>query len=161
MLQQQSLSTSEELAAGIGHDLGNVMAALKLRVEAMALQRHDAAAFEAHVQAIGRMAELGNTLVGKLKATGGSPGALPVSVALDEVVEAAVELVERARPATRSRPRTSIVVRMAGLPRIRARPEELQRVFVNLLLNATDAMPRGGTVTVQGRLTPRAIVVSV
>jgi len=39
------------------------------------------------------------------------------------------------------------------LPRIEGNPRDVQQVFLNLLLNAIQAMPDGGTVSVQGRLT--------
>src|SRR5438309_1367700 len=35
-----------------------------------------------------------------------------------------------------------------GLPRIRASADQLKQVLLNLLLNAADSMPRGGTITV-------------
>jgi PAS domain S-box-containing protein len=35
-----------------------------------------------------------------------------------------------------------------ALPRIRASADQLKQVFLNLLLNAADSMPRGGTITV-------------
>jgi len=38
------------------------------------------------------------------------------------------------------------------LPRIEANPQELQQVFLNLLNNAADAMPDGGTIQVKTRL---------
>jgi signal transduction histidine kinase len=35
-----------------------------------------------------------------------------------------------------------------GLPRIRASADQLKQVFLNLVLNAADSMPKGGTITV-------------
>src|SRR5439155_21041055 len=35
-----------------------------------------------------------------------------------------------------------------GLPRIRASADQLKQVLLNLLLNAADSMPKGGTITV-------------
>jgi two-component system NtrC family sensor kinase len=38
-----------------------------------------------------------------------------------------------------------------SLPLIEGHPSQLQQVFTNLILNAIQAMPEGGTLTVQGR----------
>ena len=42
----------------------------------------------------------------------------------------------------------------SDLPRIQADPSQLLQVFVNLLNNAADAMPRGGTITLETRRIP-------
>ena len=39
----------------------------------------------------------------------------------------------------------------AGLPPVHANPNELQQVFLNLLINAADAMPEGGRITTRTR----------
>jgi CheY-like chemotaxis protein len=39
----------------------------------------------------------------------------------------------------------------AGLPRVKADPGQIEMVILNLLLNARDAMPRGGTITLSTR----------
>jgi len=54
----------------------------------------------------------------------------------------------------------------AGLPRINADPQQLEQVLVNLYLNAIDAMPNGGKLSVQAKVestagNPPTVVISV
>jgi signal transduction histidine kinase len=47
------------------------------------------------------------------------------------------------------------------LPRIDGSPRDLQQVFLNLFLNAIQAMPEGGTLTVRGRTAGESVEVEV
>jgi signal transduction histidine kinase len=47
------------------------------------------------------------------------------------------------------------------VPRLRASPDQLQQVFVNLFNNARDAMPEGGTITVRTTAHPGEVVAEV
>ncbi len=47
------------------------------------------------------------------------------------------------------------------IPRIRGNPNELQQVFLNLLLNAIQAMPRGGKITLQTKFLPHKSAVRI
>src|SRR6185369_618945 len=48
-----------------------------------------------------------------------------------------------------------------NLPRVHADPEQMTRVLRNLILNAIDAMPEGGTLTVRTAALPVGVLVEV
>jgi signal transduction histidine kinase len=60
-----------------------------------------------------------------------------------------------ARPELRHR--ITLIVDADGLPPIRCYPAELNQVFLNLIVNAAQAMPEQGTLTIRGRDTGTAI----
>ena len=49
----------------------------------------------------------------------------------------------------------------ADLPRIQGIPDKLRQVFLNLLLNAKDAMPSGGRIRIRGALDGPSVVLTV
>jgi len=78
---------------------------------------------------------------------------------LDRVVAQAAALVES--DFRESTPPVEVRLALPDLPAVRGSAAELSLLFVNLLRNARDAMPEGGTVSVTARRTDRAVVVSV
>lgn len=154
LVRQEPLRTMGELAAGVGHDLTNVFTALKLRSALIAKTTPTTSVLLRHVDAIARAAEQGSALASKLLSMARPASGRPASVDLRQTVHAAIELAQTAlrnRPGGRIVP-LRIVVQLPRLPKVLGRPEDIQRVFVNLLLNARDAMVDGGTVTVRGRV---------
>jgi PAS domain S-box-containing protein len=71
------------------------------------------------------------------------------STSITDVVEKTLQLVENRL----YKQKIMLQKRLApDLPRIHADPQQLEQVLVNLYLNAIDAMPEGGTLTVEPKL---------
>src|SRR5207237_1437606 len=72
------------------------------------------------------------------------------------ILLATLELCE----ADLKRARVTVEKKLAkGLPAISANPSELQQVFLNLISNAIQAMPRGGTITLESRSHNNAVTI--
>ena len=160
IVQRERLSALGQLAGGIVHDLGNTVAALRARLELAAIG-----------DAAGARRQLGHMLaaVDSMRATldrlqrfsaQGAVGAAPVD--LVAVIETAVDMMTPALGGgTRRR---AIEVKLAlprKLPGVRGHAADLQSVFINLLLNARDAMPEGGTVLIAARAARGRVTVTV
>lgn len=150
--QAAKLASVGELAASIAHELNNPLATVRLRAES-ALARTPAddprrRALEVIDQESKRMGELVANL---LQFARRGPEQIS-TVDLRHELAAAVELVHH-----HLRKRQIAVVQELGpdAPAIYADRQKLRQVFLNLLTNASDAMPRGGTLTL--RVAPAAL----
>jgi PAS domain S-box-containing protein len=149
--QAQKMEAVGRLAGGIAHDFNNLLTVVLGNLE---LVRTGAAGAEADdllaatERAARQAAELTKQMLGFARR---QP---PRTVALDlnAVAREAVGLLRRTID-----PR--VVIRVAAAPDLRpaaADPVQVQQVLMNLCLNARDAMPGGGTLTVETGNAPAA-----
>jgi PAS domain S-box-containing protein len=140
------LATLGELAASIAHELNNPLAIVSLRVESLLAQtpaddpkRH---ALEVIEQEVERM---GNLVANLLQFS--RRGQHQVSTV--DVREELAKTLELVHYHLRHR-RIAVVQEIAPqVPYIHADRQQLRQVFLNLLTNASDAMPEGGTLTLR------------
>jgi len=143
----ETLAALGTLSAGIAHEINNPIGILSSRLELMLEGRRnlspelreDLQMLHRNVERVGRITR---TL---LSAARQSPmERRPVD--LNTVVEESLMLVGRQM----SKDRIQIVTALdPNLPKIRGEPHTLQQVLMNLLVNARDAMPDGGTVRIE------------
>jgi PAS domain S-box-containing protein len=164
LLNQERLTAVGELASGIAHDLNNSLNALRLRVELMCadstlLPRHNDS-----LQLISRIVGDAGSTIGRLQDFARRRHDRPVeSVDLNAIIRQSVEIAKSTLEEKNSLLGRSIQVdlELPGLPLVVGEPVELRQIFLNLLLNAQDAMPAGGTIRVTGRREREAVVVWV
>ncbi len=151
-----------ELAIGVAHDLGNLVAALRTRVAMLAGNL----AVVSETEALQKIVEAQSGLVQKLQAVAHPRAAAAVRLnLLDEVVRPAIQLVETSLRigSLAVGGRISIRVDSEGMERlvVWAPRDELVNVLINLFFNARDAMPDGGTITVSAASAPWGVRVRV
>jgi len=159
MLHRERLRVLGELAAAIAHDLGNTLRGASFQ---LAILGDDAAPHEKRaeaVQAVGQRVELASEAIARLHDFAQTGSLRTAAVRLDRVVAQAAALVEIDFQAAAAP--VSIRVSVPELPPVRGSAAELSLLFVNLLRNARDAMPEGGTVTIAARRKNDSLVVTV
>jgi signal transduction histidine kinase len=142
--QSQKLEAVGQLAGGVAHDINNMLTVILGHAE---LLRHKLGPHDArlhHVEATEKAAARSRGIVAQLLAF--SRKTVPNPVVLDLEPHLA-ELARTLAPLIGEQ----ILLRVTcqpGLWKIRFDPSQLDQIVMNLVLNARDAMPGGGTVTI-------------
>jgi PAS domain S-box-containing protein len=164
LLNQERLKAVGELASGIAHDLNNSLNALRLRVELLCgdsalLSRHSEA-----LQLIARIVRDAAATIGRLQDFARRGYERPLqNVDLKAIISHSVEIAKSTLEERNFLLGRSIRVEFVipALPLIAGEPAELSQIFLNLLLNAQDAMPVGGTIRITAHAQDDKIIVSV
>ena len=146
LTQTEKLTSLGLLAAGVAHEVNTPLAVISNYIQMLAKQmpegdpRHTI--IDKIVKQTFRASEIVNNLL-NFSRTG--PGEL-ADVDLNRVVEETLSLV--AHPLKASQ--IQVVKQLTeGIPPVRGSANKLQQVFLNLFLNARDAMPSGGMLEVR------------
>ncbi len=146
LLRAQKMEAIGTLAGGIAHDFNNILTAVLGYAEILkdAIGKENERLNKA-VTVIENSAKKGAELASKiLNITRKEKLELKV-VDLNSIVQDAVELINRSIP-------KEIEVRVflaEDLPPVKADPSQLHQVIMNLAINARDAMPDGGVLTIK------------
>ena len=154
LVQAERVAAWRELARRLAHELKNPLFPLQITVENLLRAREQKPGeFEEVFRESARtlLDEISNlrAIVGRFSDFAKMPPPQPQPVHLNEVVRGAARLFEAQLQATGS---PSIAVRLElaeKLAVIPADPDLLHRAVQNLILNALDAMPAGGTLTLR------------
>jgi two-component system cell cycle sensor histidine kinase/response regulator CckA len=152
LLQAQKLESIGRLAGGIAHDFNNVLFAIKgyaeLLAEDLSPERRDRLDPEDSLQSVKAITDAATraaSLTAQLLAFSRRQVVRPEVLELNDAIESVEPLLRRligahVRLVVRPGPRTG---------RIRADHGQLDQILVNLVINARDAMPDGGTITIE------------
>ena len=156
LAQAQRLEAIGQLAGGVAHDFNNVLGAilmyanvLEKAVGSLPTGSPDASTcrdkMARDVAKIGEAAQRGAALVNELLILGRREVVNPEIIDLNELVG---ELQDLARDTLGERIR--LHARLApGARKVTAERNGVERVLMNLVINARDAMPEGGTLTIE------------
>jgi signal transduction histidine kinase len=147
--QSQKMEAIGQLTGGVAHDFNNLLMVIQGNLEALRRRAEGDADTERYIGRALRSVEQGSTLTGQLLAFARQQPLQPVAFDLNERVSALVDLL----PGT-LRPGLPVDIELALAPdlwRAQADPHHLENALLNLVINARDAMPAGGTLCISTR----------
>jgi two-component system, cell cycle sensor histidine kinase and response regulator CckA len=152
LLQAQKLESIGRLAGGIAHDFNNMLFAISGYAELLAqdLASTDPGQLDSErllmsVEGISQAAERATVLTAQLLAFGRQQ---PISVTVLDVNAAVASIEPMVRQLIGKEMRLILNLDPAA-GRVCADVGQIEQILVNLVVNARDAMPAGGTVTIQ------------
>lgn len=143
--RSQKLQAVGQLVGGIAHDFNNFLTAIKIYNELLAASLGSNVPAQQLLQEIKSATERSASLTRRLLAFGGKPASPPQMLCLNEVVTNSQRLLCRVLG-------DDICLTAALEPRLEkvmADPEQLERVLLNLVVNARQAMPHGGKIAIE------------
>lgn len=154
LVQAERVAAWRELARRLAHELKNPLFPLQITIENLqrarecAPEQFDEVFRESTAMLLAELANL-NAIIGRFSNFAKMPQPQFESVRLGEIIGRELKLFS-AQFRAEGRPQiTSESFLAPDLGTIRADPEQVARVLQNLMLNAADAMPAGGKLTVR------------
>jgi len=145
----QQLEALGQLTGGVAHEFRNELTVILANAELAQLDAEPEGPQRSALEEIRAAASRGTALTRELLAFGRRQALQPVVLDLDEIV---VRSASALGPVLGRQ--CEIAVTGTGVPKlVRADPTALQQALLNLMLNARDAMPEGGRVTLRADIT--------
>jgi len=142
MEQAQRMAAFGVLAGGLVHDFNNILSVLSGNI-ALAQNDEDVQQIRARLQQMAVALDKGAALVARLMQYSHKEGTQLRPVQINEAVNAVLELT---RPLLKDQVRVKTKL-SRRLPAVQAYSSQLEQMLLNLILNALDAMPEGGELT--------------
>jgi PAS domain S-box-containing protein len=164
VLHAEKLRAVGEMAAGIAHNFNNVLTTILTRAQLLTQQKTDTVTVHRGLTLIEQAASDGAALVQRLQRLArGSAATENTALDLNVLVQ---EVVDTTQPLWHDHTRregrpVEVHLTLTPLPHVFGRSTELREVLTNLLLNAIEAMPKGGEITFRTWVESNAVYVAV
>src|SRR5690606_37586027 len=141
----QKMDAIGQLAGGVAHDFNNLMLAILANTELALGEDGASAEVEEHLKEIQAAGERAAALTKQLLAFSRRQPLRPQIVDLNQLIHGLMKMLTRLLPENIS------FEHLAGheLASVSVDPSQLEQVVVNLCVNARDAMPNGGRLTLE------------
>ena len=148
--ESQGLEVLGRVVGSVAHDFNNLITGVLLYSDLLSKELPSESRLQRHVQGIRRAGENGAVLIQQLltvaRPQSSDTELLSINVVIDEMHDLLARLVGE---------NIEIIIgKEPNLGRIEISCAQMQRVLMNLVLNAKDAMPEGGRITLRTHAVP-------
>ncbi|MEC4685524.1 MAG: ATP-binding protein [Nitrospirota bacterium] len=148
LLHSQKMESIGTLAGGIAHDFNNILTAILGYADLILLSDKLLPEIANKVRVIETSARQASQMVSKLLSFARKGSVESVPFAINSVIEDTMSMVSRLVP-------RDIVLRKEldkSIPPVEGDVSQIEQVLMNLIINAKDAMPDGGEITIATKL---------
>jgi signal transduction histidine kinase len=156
MVQAAKLAAIGELAAGIAHEIKNPLQVLMLHLDLVQAGRPLPNWVEMFSKQLKRLSEITLRLMNFSRNASEEVAAQPIDV--NKAIDDIVMIVQHEFQGNGIEMQMNLA---QDLPAVAGNANSLQQVFLNLLINARDAMPKGGSIGVTSSLTGFHVCVKI
>lgn len=143
--QSQKIEAVGRLAGGIAHDFNNLLTVIIGYCELMAIKVGEKNPLWEDVQEINKAADRAAALTRQLLAFSRRQVLQPKVVEIDTLVPEMDKMLRRLI----GEDINLVAILGAGVGKVKVDPGQIEQVIVNLVINSRDAMPDGGTITIE------------
>jgi signal transduction histidine kinase/ActR/RegA family two-component response regulator len=142
--QAQKMEAVGRLAGGVAHDFNNLLTVISGYCSMALAKKDEVRPIQKNIEEILRASERAASLTNQLLAFSRKQVLQPRVLQLNEVVRGMDRMLRRLI----GEDVELVTTFEAGLGNVKADPGQLEQVVMNLVVNARDAMPRGGRLTI-------------
>ncbi|OGP73868.1 MAG: hypothetical protein A2V86_00625 [Deltaproteobacteria bacterium RBG_16_49_23] len=152
IIQAEKLRAMGEMASGVAHDFNNVLAAILGNIQLLlySFDHYGPEEVRERLKIIEKASKDGAETVRRIQDfTGRRKDREFIPLSLNDLVHEVAAITEPRwkDQAQKKGVQIELVKRLGEVPYILGNPSELREVLTNILFNAVDAMPKGGTIT--------------
>lgn len=149
MQRTEQMAVVGKLSAGLAHEIKNPLAGIKVAMDVLGKEEYLTDEDKEVVHKVGKEIAQLEVLMRSFLDFARPPKPRIEPVEVNSLLESALTFHAGSARRGAGPSRTEVVRELGELPRTGADPMQLHQVFLNLVINAVEAMPDGGTLTVR------------
>lgn len=162
--QAEKLRALGEMAAGVAHNFNNLLTGVMGYAELMKMRNDVPDPVRANASKIVAAAQRCSAIVRRIQTFG-----KPIDISQTRLIDLNAvirDTVDLARPRWKAAPeregrKVEIALKLSDIPQVRSTASAWEEILSNLIFNAVDAMPGGGTISISTRTEAEQVVVVV